>query len=122
MLPVGRRQAGVPGPGGTMRTLAFDKKVRIVGALTEGCSLRSVERMYHVAHKTTLAVGLDVGEACGRLHDVMMQGLHVAILELDELWAFIHTKQRRLKAEDPPEFGDSYTFIALDAISKAIIS
>lgn len=105
-----------------MNVLPFDKKVRVVSALTEGCSLRATERMYNVAHKTVLAVGLAVGEACQRLHDVLMTGLHVNILELDELWAFIHTKQRRVQADDPAEWGDSYTFIGIDATNKAIVS
>ena len=38
------------------------------------------------------------------------------------MWAFIGKKQRRLKPTDHPDKGDCYTFIAMDAVGKAILS
>jgi IS1 family transposase len=43
-------------------------------------------------------------------------------VELDELWCFVHTKEKRLRQDDPEEWGDAYTWIALDAETKLIIS
>lgn len=102
--------------------LPFDKRVQIVSALVEGCSMRATERMCEVSHTTVINQALIAGEACRRLHNAMMRGLQVAILELDEIWAFIGKKQKRLTDEDPPEMGDCYTFIALAATQKAIVS
>lgn len=105
-----------------MNALSFDKKVRVVSALVEGCSLRATERMSKVARNTIGRVALEAGDACRRLHNVMMRDVQVAILELDEIWAFIGKKQKRLKPTDAPEMGDCYTFLGLAATQKAIIS
>ncbi len=52
----------------------------------------------------------------------MMRDLNVSRIELDELWAYIGKKQRRVSADDDQSKGDNYTFIAMDATNKAIIS
>ncbi len=51
-----------------------------------------------------------------------MRDLNVSVIEVDEAWSFIAKKQKRVRDTDPREFGDSYTWIALDANRKAIIS
>ena len=105
-----------------MNVLPFPKKVRVVSALIEGCSMEATARITDTAPNTIGKVGLDVGEACRRLHNAMMRDLQVAVVELDEIWAFVAKKQKRLTDDDPPEFGDCYTFLGLDANRKAIIS
>jgi IS1 family transposase len=52
----------------------------------------------------------------------MFQNLQVSQVQLDELWAFIGKKQRRLTPEDSPERGDCFTFLATDALGKAILA
>lgn len=105
-----------------MNSLAFDKKVRVVSALVEGVSIRATERLTDVARNTIGRINLDVGEGCRRLHNAMFRGLQVNVLEVDEIWAFIGKKQRRLTDEDPPERGDCYTYLGIDANRKAIVS
>ena len=68
-----------------------------------------------------MRLGIRVGEGCARLHDGMMRGLQVPILEFDEIWGYVGKKQRRTHPGET-EKGDQYTFIALDAINKTIIS
>jgi IS1 family transposase len=105
-----------------MNSLTFDKKVRVVSALVKGVSIRATERLTDVARNTIGRINLDVGEGCRRLHNAMFRGLQVNVLEVDEIWAFIAKKQRRLTDRDPPERGDCYTFLGIDANRKAIIS
>lgn len=105
-----------------MNALAFDKRVRVISALVEGCSLRATERLTDVARNTIGRVALDTGEACRRLHNAMIRDVQIAVLELDEIWSFVGKKQRRLTDKDPPEMGDCYTFLALAATQKTIIS
>lgn len=105
-----------------MHALAFDKKVRVVSALVEGCSIRATERLTDVARNTIGRLNITVGEACRRLHNVMFRGLQVNVLEVDEIWAFIQKKQKRLTDADPPERGDCYTYLGIDANRKGIVS
>jgi len=43
-------------------------------------------------------------------------------VELDEVWAFIRKKQKRVKPEDDPNFGDCYTFVAIERHSKLALN
>lgn len=105
-----------------MHVLPFEKRVRVITTLVEGNSIRSTERLCAANRETIMRLGVDVGEACHRLHDALVGGLHVGILEIDEIWSFVGKKQRRLRPGDSADFGDCYTFLGLDANRKAIIS
>src|SRR5260221_4540325 len=102
--------------------LPRDKQVEIIAALTEGCSIRAVERLTGIHRDTIMRLGARVGMGCAALHDGIMRNLQVARIEMDEAWSFIGKKQRHLRQGDPAELGDVYTFLALAGAAKAIIS
>jgi hypothetical protein len=102
--------------------LTLEKKCRVVAALVDGVSIRATGRMCDHHRDTVMLHGMEIGEACRRLHNVLMQALQVDVLEFDEIWGFIGKKQRRVRPLDPIDFGDQYTFIGLDANRKAIVS
>lgn len=102
--------------------LPFDRQVEIVAALTEGVSIRAVERLTGVHRDTIMRLGVRVGFGCAAIHDALMQNLAVARVELDEAWSFVGKKQKALTPEDGPDKGDQYVFIALAGAAKAIIS
>lgn len=105
-----------------MNILPIAKQVAVVAALTEGCSIRAVERLTDTHRDTIMRLGARVGTGCAALHDRLMRDLHVNLLELDEVWGYVGKKQKRLTRDDPADLGDAYTFVALDATRKAIIS
>jgi IS1 family transposase len=105
-----------------MNVLKADAHVRIIAALTEGCSIRSTERLTGAHRDSVMRLGLRVGQGCELVHDAMFRNLNVSILELDELWSFVQKKQKRVQATDPGYMGDCYTWTALDATSKAFVS
>jgi IS1 family transposase len=105
-----------------MSHLSHDQQARVIACLVEGNSVRSTERLTGIHRDTILRHLLAVGEGCNRLHDALMRDLHVNLLEVDEVWSYLGKKQRRVRPEDPAEFGDQYVFTALDATRKAIVS
>jgi IS1 family transposase len=98
------------------------KQVEIIAALTEGCSIRAVERLTGIHRDTIMRLGLRVGIGCAKLHNALMRDLHVSRLEFDEIWAYVGKKRNQVKETDPETIGDQYTFIALAGASKAIIA
>ncbi len=104
-----------------MNILLIEKQIAAISALTEGVSIRATERLTGIHRDTIMRLGARVGEGCARLHDRMMRGLQVPILEFDEIWEFVGKKQRRTRPEETDK-GDQYTYIALDATRKAIVS
>lgn len=102
--------------------LSTEKRAMAVGMLCEGVGLRPAARVLDCHHETLIRLQRDVGEGYARLHDKLFHGLPTTRVELDEAWSFVHTKQARLEPGDPPEWGDQYSFIALDAERKAILA
>ena len=103
-----------------MNVLSEDERVRVLSALVEGNSLSATERMTGVWRKTIARLLRDVGDGCARLHDGLMRDLRCGVLELDEIWTFVKKKEAHVQPDDPPEVGDAYTFVALDATAKLI--
>ena len=99
-----------------------DRQIAVIAALTEGMSIRSVERITGIHRDTIMRLGAKVGRGCAALHDKWMHDLPVTRIELDELWSFVGKKQRRVQPSDSREFGDQYVFIAIGALNKAIVS
>src|SRR5438046_142545 len=105
-----------------MNVLSRDKQIEILACLTEGMSIRSIERITGVHRDTIMRLGARVGRGCAELHDRVMNGLRVPRIELDELWSFVSKKQRRVTRGDGLDVGDQYTFIAMASSAKAIIA
>jgi IS1 family transposase len=105
-----------------MSQLTRDQQIQVIGCLTEGMSIRAIERLTGIHRDTIMRLGARVGRGCAELHDRIMVGLRVGRIECDELWAFVGKKQRHLKRTDSPEKGDQYTFVALASSSRAIVA
>jgi hypothetical protein len=105
-----------------MNILSRDKQIEIISAITEGLGLRAAARIAGVDRKTVARLALQVGHGCAELHDRMVVGVRVQRIELDELWAFVGKKQKRVTRQEAAIKGDQYTFIALAASTKAILS
>jgi IS1 family transposase len=105
-----------------MNVLSIEDQVRVIAALTEGCSIRATARLCEVDKGTVMSLGVRIGEACGRLHANLFHDLNVALIQLDEIWSFIGAKQAHRKDHHADYVGDCYTWIALDATNKAILS
>ncbi len=96
-----------------------DKQVAVIGALAEGSSIRSIERLTGVHRDTIMRLGCRVGKGCRRILDRVMRNLSCDYLQLDELWGFVGKKQRNVRPTETG-VGDVWTFCAIEANSKAI--
>ena len=100
--------------------LSTDKKIAIIGALTEGSSIRSIERMTGVHRDTIMRLGVKIGEGCTTLMDAKMRNLPCRRLEMDEIWGFVGKKDRNVRMGDSMEVGSVWTFCAIDAETKLV--
>lgn len=49
-----------------------------------------------------------------------MQDLPCTRLEMDEIWGFVGKKDRNVRVDDDPQFGNVWTFCAIDADTKLV--
>jgi transposase-like protein/IS1 family transposase len=103
-------------------TIEFDKVVQIVRLLMEGVTIRGISRITGVHKNTIMSLSVTVGQKCLELLDSKLRDLQPRYVQADELHTFVHTKQGHLTSADPEEWGDCYTWIALDAETKLIIA
>ena len=100
--------------------LNIDKKIAVIGALAEGSSIRSIERITGVHRDTIMRLGVKVGQGCTAMMDAKMRNLPCKRLEMDEIWGFVGKKERNVKMEDSEEIGSVWTFCAIDSDTKLV--
>ncbi len=91
--------------------LPKDKQIAVIGALAEGSSIRSIERLTGIHRDTIMRLGVKVGRGCEMLLDSKMQELGCSYLQLDEVWGFIGKKERHCSVDDRDELGDVWTYL-----------
>ena len=66
----------------------------------------------------------DAGEACAAYHDEHVRGVASRRVQCDEIWSFVYAKQKNVAAMKTPVdgAGDTWTWTAIDADSKLIVS
>nr|VFK58689.1 MAG: hypothetical protein BECKUNK1418G_GA0071005_100434 [Candidatus Kentron sp. UNK]VFK68523.1 MAG: hypothetical protein BECKUNK1418H_GA0071006_100336 [Candidatus Kentron sp. UNK] len=107
-----------------MNKLPADKRNMILHLLVEGSSMRSITRLTGVSINTVTKLLIDAGEACAEYHDKTVRNVQSRRLELDEIWSFTYCKDKNTeKATKAPEWaGDTWTWTAIDADTKLIVS
>jgi IS1 family transposase len=108
-----------------MNQLSTADRTKVVAALVEGNSLRATSRMTGVARMTVEKLLRDLGAACQRFHDATVRNVTTKRVQCDEIWAFCYAKRRNVTPEmkeKHPDAGDVWTWTAIDADSKLVIS
>ena len=107
-----------------MNKLSLTKRVQILAMLCEGSSMRSISRVADVSINTVSKLLVEAGEACLVIHDETVRGVKASRIQCDEIWSLCHAKQKNVAtAKAAPEgAGDVWTWTALDADTKLIVS
>ena len=100
--------------------LSTEQRARIVGCLVEGNSIRATVRMTGAAKNTISKLLLDLGAACSAYQDGALRNLPCERVQLDEIWSFVGCKAKNVKPEHNPDYGDAWTFVAIDADTKLV--
>lgn len=107
-----------------MNKLPLQTRVQILSMLCEGSSLRSISRVADVSINTVSKLLVDAGKTCAAFHDTNVRGVKARRVQVDEIWSFTAAKQKNVAGMKKPVqgAGDTWTWTAIDADSKLIIS
>jgi len=105
-----------------MNTMSQSDRVRIIAALVEGNSLRSVSRMTGIAINSVMRLLGQIGDVCAEYQDEHLRRLNLKRIECDEIWSFCYAKAKNVPEEMRGEkgVGDVWTWVAIDAETKLI--
>jgi len=100
------------------------KKVAVISALVEGCSVRSTVRMTGVSKGAILRLLVSVGNACAAYQDRAICNVAAKRIQIDEILSFVGCKQKNVTEEkmEAGICGDVWTFTAIEAQTKLVIS
>jgi len=103
-----------------MNQLSIKDRVAILNCLSEGMGINGTARVTGKSKNTVLKLLADVGAACAAYQDRVMHDLTCHRIEVDEIWSFVGAKQMNTRKDDPAhaEYGDVYTFTAIDPETK----
>jgi len=104
--------------------ISFEKKVAVLSALVEGCSVRSTARLTGVSKGAVLRLLVAVGAVCTEYHNRVVRNVTAKRVQVDEIWSFVGCKQKNvtLAKMEAGICGDVWTFTAIEAQSKLILS
>jgi hypothetical protein len=93
-----------------MNRLSLARRTQIIGALVEGNSIRSTERMTNTHRDTIMRLMVEVGNGCAKLHNEQMQNLSCKRIQCDEIWSYVKVKQAHIAKGSPrTRIGDQWT-------------
>ena len=107
-----------------MNKLDTKARSQILHLLCEGQSIRSITRVMGVSKNTVAKLLSDAGAVCAAYQDEALRNLTSRRIQVDEIWSFTYAKQKNVKtAKAAPEHaGDTWTWTAIDADSKLVVS
>jgi IS1 family transposase len=107
-----------------MNKLSTADRVSVISALVEGCSIRATVRTTGVAKNTVVKLLVDLGNACSKYHDRNVRNIKSERIQCDEIWSFVYAKAKNVPDQHKGEFGygDVWTWTAMDADSKLMVS
>jgi transposase-like protein/IS1 family transposase len=110
------------GPLGSMR-ITTRQATTALNLFLEGMSVRSVERLTGICRQTLSDLVLLVGGNCQRLLDEKVKGVEAKEVAVDEIWSFNFCREKvRVARGYGEQFGDSWTFFAIERHNKMILA
>jgi len=105
-----------------MNRLSIQERARIIAALVEGNSIRSICRMTGHEKRPVTRLLVEVGTACYRYQDRVFRNLKCRRLQCDEIWSYVGCKQKNVttKMAEQRVVGDAWVWVAIDADTKLV--
>jgi IS1 family transposase len=99
-----------------------DKMLLAIQLLLEGNSIRSTMRITGLDQNTIIKALVLAGERCEKVMARLIVKVPVKDVQVDEIWSFVQKKEKQCGPDDDPNFGDQYTFTAIERNTKLILN
>src|SRR3954469_23124843 len=108
----------------SMNRLTRQARTAILHLLCEGQSIRAITRLTGASKNTIAKLLVEAGHACAAYQDKALRDLPCKRVQMDEIWSFVYAKNDNVKKAKsaPPEAGDVWTWTAICADTKLLVS
>lgn len=103
-----------------MNQLSLQKRASIFHKLVDNCGIRRVARFEGVSPTTVMKFNVDAGRFCEAFLYHTMVNLPISVIQADEIWSFVGTKEDRKRADQPEDWGSTYTWTAIDPKTRLL--
>lgn len=90
--------------------------------MLEGVSVRAISRLTGLHLQTILALMNTASQNAARKFDALVRNVRPKFVQLDELWVMLGCHGKNVTVDSPSNWGDQWTWLALDSDSKMILS
>jgi IS1 family transposase len=107
-----------------MNKLSLKERAAVVRCLVDGNSIRATVRITGAAKNTVTKLLVELGHVCSEYQDKTLRGITSKRVQCDEIWSFVACKEAHIPEERQaePGIGDVWTWTAMDADTKLMIS
>lgn len=86
--------------------------------------MRSTSRIADVSINTVSGLLIAAGKFCAAFHDDKVRGVKATRVQCDEIWSFTYAKQKNVETAKRQglAYGDTWTWVGIEADTKLIIS
>jgi IS1 family transposase len=107
-----------------MRRLDPKQRSQILHLLCRGNSIRSIEIITGCSKNTISKLLIDAGRACAAYHDKHVHSIKAQRVQCNRIWSFGYAKAKNVATAKSASkgAGDVWTWTAMDADSKLIVS
>jgi IS1 family transposase len=108
----------------SMNRLTKERRTQVIKCLCEGLGIRATVRMTGSSKNTIVKLLAEIAEVCNEYQDKTLRNLKCQKIQCDEIWFFCYAKDKNVPRAKRGQFGfgDVWTWTALDADSKLIVS
>jgi IS1 family transposase len=90
--------------------------------MLEGVSVRAIGRLTGLHIQTILDLMHTASLNARRVFDTHVRNIRPRFVQLDELWCMVGAHGKNVTIDSPADWGDAWTWLALDSDSKMILS
>jgi IS1 family transposase len=99
-----------------------DEAEKALVMMLEGMSVRAISRITGLHKNTILSLMVTASENAQRVFDKYVRNVKPKFVQLDELWCMVGAHGKNVTVDSPADWGDAWTWLALDSESKMILS
>lgn len=111
-----------PNPRLASHYIDTETAAKALSLMLEGMSVRATSRLTGLHKDTVLSLMNTAAQKARTVFDKYVFNIRPRFVQADEIWTFVHCKDKAIPAQPSPEWGSAYVWLAMDSDTKLMLS